>query len=194
MSDRMYIKAATKIEQFVEGALDDSIKRAVKSRAVVGGLCMAIPLWGIETAVYAACLWGAYKKISSISGVPFGENFIKNVLSGFIVNLIVTFLLGLVLDFIPVAGWIGSFAVGYASLYLSAMGYVKALKAFHGSRSKVDVNVSQGLQFAQMNHSAYNSALKASVEKGQQVQHIVENAVQQIQADDTECDEVETLV
>lgn len=68
-----------------------------------------------------------------------------NVIGGFIVNIIVTFLLGLLLDFIPVVGWIGSFAVGYISIKISAMGYVKALKIFYGSKSKSDINIQRGI-------------------------------------------------
>lgn len=130
---------------------------------------MAIPLWGIETIIYAFLLWGAYSRISDISGVPFRENFIKNVLGGFVINILVTFVLCLVLDFIPVLGWIGSFAVGYISIYASAMGYVKALKAMHGKRAKADVNVNRGVAFMKQGTSSFKSDLSGVIDKGSEM-------------------------
>jgi len=144
MSDRTYYSMSTKLDQFLEGALDGKIKSAINGRAFIGGLCMAIPLWGIETIIYAICLWGCYGKISEISGVPFRNNIGKNIVAGFVVNLLVTFVLGLVLDLIPFFGWIGSFFVGYLSIKMSAMGYVEALRQFHGNRAKSKVNYQQG--------------------------------------------------
>ena len=152
MSDRTYYSASSKLDQFLDGALDDKIKNAISGKALVGGLCMVIPLWGIETIIYAICLWGCYTKISEISGVPFKTNIGKNIVAGFIVNLIVTFLLGLVLDFIPVAGWIGSFFVGYLSIKISAGGYVEALRQFHGNRSKSRVDYQQGFASLKNGH------------------------------------------
>lgn len=139
------MKAISTIEKFLDGSLDDEIKAEIRKRGLIGGICMAIPLWGIETIVYAIVLWGTYSKISQISTVPFKENAVKNIVGGFIVNLIVVFLLALVLDFIPVFGWVGSFAVGYISILLSGLGYVKMLKAMHGERAKADLNVKSGI-------------------------------------------------
>ena len=139
-----YVQFARDIERFVDDALDDEIKKAIRSRALIAGIVMAVPLWGLEVIIYAICLWGAYKTICDISHVPFRENFLKNVLSGFITNLIVTFILGLLMDLIPVVGWIASFAMGFVSLYLSAMGYVKVLKQFHGNKLRTNVNFRKG--------------------------------------------------
>lgn len=163
MNENSYVQLAHYIESFVEGAFDNQIKSAVKSRAVVAGIVMAIPLWGIETIVYFICLWGTYKKICDIGHVPFRENFAKNVLSGLITNLIVTFFLGMLMDFIPVVGWIASFALGYISLYLSATGYVKILKRFHGNKLKTDVNLRRGLSHLQRNPNPTTSTFDNSV-------------------------------
>ena len=138
------MKAISTIEKFLDGSLDDEIKTEIRKRGLIGGICMAVPLWGIETLIYAIVLWGTYAKISKISTVPFKENAVKNAIGGFVVNIIVVFLLALVLDFVPVAGWIGSFAVGYVSILLSGLGYVKMLKAMHGNRAKADLNVKSG--------------------------------------------------
>lgn len=139
-----YVQFARDIERFVDGALDDEIKKTIRMRALIAGLVMAIPLWGLEIIIYGICLWGTYKAICDISHVPFRENFFKNVLSGFITNLIVTFVLGLLMDLIPVVGWIPSFAMGFVSLYLSAMGYLKVLKQFHGNKLRTNVNFRKG--------------------------------------------------
>lgn len=184
MGDLTYLKGAIKIEQFVEGALDDKIKAAVRTKALIGGVCMAVPLWGLETTIYAICLWGTYKKISKISGVPFRKNFVRNIISGFIVNIIITFILCMLLDFIPVVGWIGSFAVGYASLYLSAMGYVKALKVAHGDKAKSDLNLQRGMEFAKMKSNPSHSIVNATVNKAAEVEQKVDGFVKQL-SDDT---------
>ena len=124
---------------------------------------MAVPLWGIETIVYLFCLWGTYKKICDIGHVPFRENFIKNVLSGIITNVLVTLVLGLLMDLIPVVGWVASFALGYISLYLSAMGYVKILKRFHGNKLKTDLNIQRGMSYLQNNPSPTDSTFDKTV-------------------------------
>lgn len=183
MGDVTYLKGAIKIEQFVEGALDVEIKTAVRTKALVGGVCMAIPLWGLETTIYAICLWGTYKKISDISGVPFKKNFVRNIISGFIVNIIITFILSMLLDFIPVVGWIGSFAVGYASLYLSAMGYVKALKVAHGNKAKSDLNIQRGMEFAKMKSNPSISTVNATVNKAAEIKQKVDGFVKELKDD-----------
>lgn len=163
MDEKTYAQLARYIERFVDGAFDSEIKKVVKTRALIAGAVMAIPLWGIETIVYFFCLWGTYKKICDIGHVPFRENFVKNVLSGIITNLIVTFGLGLLMDLIPVVGWVASFALGYISLYLSAMGYVKVLKKFHGDKLKTDLNIQRGLANLQNNQNLKDSAFDKTV-------------------------------
>lgn len=147
MSDRTYINAADKIEKFMDGALDAEITSQIKSRAIVGGLCMAIPLYGLEIIVYAICLWGEYGKISEISGVPFRKHAVRNIIGGFIINLVVTFVLNLIMDLIPglIISSIGGFVVGYASLEISGMGYVKMLRRLHGKKAKADLSIEGGL-------------------------------------------------
>jgi hypothetical protein len=64
-------------------------------------------------------LWGEYGKISEISGVPFRKHAVRNIIGGFI--------------------------VGYSSLEISGMGYVKMLKRLHGKKAKADLNISGGI-------------------------------------------------
>lgn len=58
------------------------------------------------------------------------------------------------MDLIPVIGWIASFAIGSISLYLSAMGYVKVLKQFHGNKLRTNVNFKKG--YDNMKKNAYS--------------------------------------
>ncbi len=150
---RMSYKAVTTLDKFLEGSLDGELKSAIRTRAIIGGICMAIPLWGIETIVFVIALWGTYQKISEISTVPFKENFVKNVLGAIILNIVIAFVLGLILDFLPVLGWVGSFALGYAQITISGMAYVKTLKAIHGNRAKTDLNIDRGIQYLKDNNN-----------------------------------------
>lgn len=169
MDEAGLIKATVKLEQFVSGALDGEIKSMLTGKAILAGICMAVPLWGLETIVYGFCLWSAYSRISDISGVPFRAHFWRNLFGGIGVNVIVTAILGFALDFIPLLGWIGSFAVGFASLYVSAMGYVKMLKAIHGDKAKSDLNFSQGIQYMKQDTSSFNSTLQKSIDQGKKI-------------------------
>ena len=148
LNDNTYLNAASKIEKFMEGALDEEISDQIKKRAIIGGLCMAIPLYGLEIIAYAICLWGEYGKISEISGVPFRKHAVRNIIGGFIINLIVTFVLNLIMELIPglILSSIGGFVVGYASLEISGMGYVKMLKRLHGNKAKADLNIKRGIE------------------------------------------------
>lgn len=159
MNNQDYLNAARRVESFMEGALDKEIASQVKSRAIIGGLCMAIPLYGLELIIYGICLWGEYGKISQISGVPFKNHAVRNIIGGFILNLIVTFVLNLVLELIPglILSSIGGFVVGYASLEISGMGYVKMLKRLHGNKAKADLNIQRGIAHLQNNPNYTNS-------------------------------------
>jgi len=164
MNDQQAIKSTVQftgnLALFLEGSLDKQIKKAINVRCIIGGLCMAIPLWGIEETVYAFILWGTYVKISKICGVPFSKNIGKNIVAGFIVNLVVVFILNLIFDTLIGIGWIGSFIVGFLSIRISAAGYVAALKAFHGSKVKHGLNYKQGLAEMRNNKNSIDNVSK----------------------------------
>ena len=143
--DKLAVQAFSKLDLFLSGALDKELNSAIRGRAIVGGLCMAIPLWGIETIVYIIALWGMYKKVAQISTVPFKDHLLRNVGGAVIVNIIIGVVAGILLDLLPVVGWVVSFVVGFASITISGMAYVKALKALHGNKAKADLNVQRGL-------------------------------------------------
>lgn len=134
------------VSRFLEGALDPEINSTIQVRGLLGGVCMAIPFWGLETIIYAIVLWGTYVKISKISGVPFRSNIVTNVIGGFIVNIAVNAVLSFALDFIPVLGWIGAFIIGYLSILISGGSYVKMLKVIHKEKCKSNFNLDKGLE------------------------------------------------
>lgn len=178
MNETDLVKGAIKIEQFVSGALDGQIKSMLTKKAVVAGACMAIPLWGIETVLYAVCLWSSYSNISTISGVPFKDHFVKNVLGGMALNIAITFGLCFLLDFIPVAGWICSFVVGFISIYLCGMGYVKTLKFIHGNKAKSDLNISRGIASLKNGDSTFKSDLSNAINSGSKIEDTINRFLQ----------------
>ncbi len=129
-----------------DSATPKEIKSAIKSSALIGGIVLAIPLWGLDTIIYACVLWGMYSKVAKIAGVEFNGNLIKNIIIGFITNIVICFILNFIFDFIVVLGWIGMFFVGYLSIKYSATTYLGLLELFHGKskmRSRLDYSSAQ---------------------------------------------------
>lgn len=141
------IKLCRSLGMALDSAAPMEIKSAIKTNSWLGGLVMAIPLWGMETILYALILWGMYKKVANIAGIKFKGQLISNVLSGFIVNLIVVFILNLLLDFIVLFGWIGMFVAGYYATRYSGIAYLGILEVFHGKdKMKTRLNKEEGIQ------------------------------------------------
>lgn len=138
-------KFLTMVDKFVDGSLDDEINAAIRKKALVGGLCLAIPVPVLGTIIYVCNLWSTYGAISEISTVPFRDHFWKNLFGAFVVNIIVTLILDTVIELLSLAGAPAAFVVGYVSIKLSAAGYVKTLKSLYGDYVRRDVNLQQGL-------------------------------------------------
>lgn len=134
------IKLAVKTVKFLDGFLDEECKNIVRVRAIIAAVALAFPLFGLDTIIYVIVLWSTYYSISEVAGVKFSENFISCALMGALVNMVVVFVLNLILDFIPLFGWIGMAIIGFLSIYLSGLGYVTALKGFYGKKAKVDLH------------------------------------------------------
>lgn len=171
--NKIAIQAFTKLDQFLDGALDSELKSVIRKRAIIGGLCMAIPLWGIETIVYAIVLWGTYKEVSRISTVPFKDHLWQNIGGAVALNILIGIVSGIILDMIPVFGWIVQFVIGFASITISGMAYIKVLKALHGSKAKANLNVKQGLASMKAGGSNLSQQTSASLSKiGQYVDEV----------------------
>ena len=150
LENKLASTAFSKLDQFLEGALDNELKSVIRRRSIVGGLCMAIPLWGFETIIYIIALWGTYSKIAKISTVPFKDNLWANIGGAVVVNIIVGVVGGIVLDTLAAftAGLtiVISFVLGFASITISGMAYIKTLKSIHGKKVKTDIDFQKGFE------------------------------------------------
>lgn len=126
------IKLCYAVNRGADRGLSESMKSCIKSYSWWATIIMALPLFGLDAIIYAIVLWSMYRKISNLSGVPFTGNTMKNILGGFIVNIVIVFVLNMVLDFIMFFGWIGSAIVGYYATKLSGQAYVEVLVQLHG--------------------------------------------------------------
>lgn len=126
------IRLCYAVNRGADRGLSESMKSCIKSYSWWGAIIMALPLFGLDAIVYAIVLWSMYGRISCFSGVPFNGNAMKNILGGFIVNIVIVFILNFVLDFIVFFGWIGSAIMGYYATKLSGQAYVEVLVQLHG--------------------------------------------------------------
>ena len=184
--NKIAVQAFTKLDQFLDGALDAELKSVIRKRSIIGGLCMAIPLWGIETIVYVVVLWGTYKEVSRISTVPFKDHLWQNIGGAIALNILVGIVSGIILDMIPVVGWIAQFVIGFASISVSGMAYIKVLKALHGSKAKADLNIKQGLASMKTGGSSLSQETYASISKIGQYVNDVHPLIESRPVDDQE--------
>ena len=134
----------TKLNLFLEGALDKEIKKAVKIRAIFGAIALALPIPVVSTIVYVIILWNTYSKIASICTVPFKDHLLGNIILAAIINVA----LSIASEFLAMIFGIGTLMVlflGYASITISAMAYVKALKMAYKNRASRDLNWKAGV-------------------------------------------------
>ena len=75
-----------------------------------------------------------YGKIARMAGVSFSGSLVKNTLGGFILNLVITFVLNFFFDWVAVFGWIGNFILGYVATRYSGILYLGVLETMHGSK------------------------------------------------------------
>lgn len=140
--EKLSLKAVEATIKFADVALSKKVSSTVKRHSLVGGVCMAIPLFGLETIIYVITLWGMYVKISNYAKVSFWKHFIRNVLGAMVVNIAIALTFGILLDFIPVAGWIMNGCIGYFSIFISGCVYLEALARIHGRE-----NVATGIDY-----------------------------------------------
>lgn len=159
--DKAVIKLCVALGIALDSATPKEIKSIVKNRAILGGAVMALPLFGLETIIYAIILWGMYASISRVAGIKFSGDLIKNILGGFIVNIVITFILNFFLDWILFFGWIGIFfAVFFATKY-SGISYLFILEKFHGkNQMKTRLKYEDGIKSFKEN-GGDKAALKA---------------------------------
>ena len=127
------LKLARSMTGMADAGLSKEVSNVVKSRSLTSAVIMAIPLWGIEVILYAIVLWSMYVELCKLARVPFWKNFFTSVVGGYLVNIFVVFILNLILDFIPVAGWIAAAIMAYCATLFSGCAYLEVLVALHKS-------------------------------------------------------------
>lgn len=110
---------------------EKDIFKTIKIHALVGGLLLAFPEFGFGVIIFIFVLWHMYSSICNKVGISFSKNFWKIAGIGFIVNIIVAFILNLVLSFLPIL--IGF--VHYAQFYLSGKLFYEQVKSTFGKKS-----------------------------------------------------------
>ena len=134
------------IDEYADYLISEPVSQKMKSiinaRALGCALVLSIPfLPFLDEIVYAILLWGMYGKIAKAAGVPFKDHFVSNVIGGFIVNIIICSILDWLLEYIPIAGMIGSFIAGFIATKMSGQAFVNQLKLFHGKKVSEHPNV-----------------------------------------------------
>lgn len=152
------IKLAISMTGAADASLSKEVSKIIKKHSLYGALCMAIPLWGLETFIYIPILWGMYVKLCDKAKVPFWKNFFTSIIGGFIVNLIVVTILNILLDFIPLAGWIGAGIIGYIGTMVSGCAYLETLANLH-KKGKVKERFNTDAAIKYMKEKAKSNAI-----------------------------------
>ena len=69
--DDLSLKMVVATIKFADVALSKEVAKTVKTHSFIGAVCMAIPLFGLETIVYIWALWSMYVKISKYAQISF---------------------------------------------------------------------------------------------------------------------------
>lgn len=149
----------TKVNLFLNGSLDDVIKSTIKKKAILGAIFMALPIPVVGIVGYMWCLWTTYSRVADISTVPFKDNLWANISGAVVINIILGFVseaLCYVLGF----GTVVLLLLGYASISISGMAYVKALKVMYKDRAKYDLDIKGGLQNVKDNPTSLDKTMK----------------------------------
>lgn len=130
--DRRMLSAANKLNNVVDKGFSENAKNLVTNHAVIGGIALALPLFGVDNILYIIALWHMYYKLCDLANKSFGSNKTKSFLGAVIVNIIVASILELACNILPfVGGIIGGMIIGFASIKISGAAYLKALEIAH---------------------------------------------------------------
>ncbi len=123
--------------------ISKKMQSIINGRSVICGLVLMIPFPLLDEIVYGILLWTMYGKIADAAGVPFREHFVKNVVGGFIVNIISVIIIDSICDALSAIGigFVLAFIAGVAGTQISGKMYVNQLKLFHGKKVAEHPNV-----------------------------------------------------
>ncbi len=130
--DRKMISGANKLNNLIDRGFSERAKSLVTNHSIIGGISLALPLFGLDNILYIVVLWHMYYKLCDLANKSFGSNKAKSFIGAIIVNVIVASLLELACNVLPIVGGIiGGFIIGFASIKISGAAYLKALEIAH---------------------------------------------------------------
>lgn len=130
--DRKLLSGATKINKIIDRGFSIQAQSCVNNHAIGGAAIYALPLFGLDNIIYAIVLWHMYISLCKLAGKTFGSNVSKSFIGGFIVNILVSSLLELACNVLPIVGGIiGGAVIGFFSIKISAALYLKGLEITH---------------------------------------------------------------
>ncbi len=110
--------------KFANKYFEKDVFNIIKKRAAIGALLMMFPDFGLGGFIYIIVLWNMYSKICEKVGISFSDNLGKLIGVGFVVNILVAF----IIDFALTACFFLEPFVVYAQFYLSGKFFIETLK------------------------------------------------------------------
>lgn len=104
---------------------DKDTATIVRKHSFFGALVMALPLFGLDWIVYIGVLWHMYSSLCERANTTL---HLGNVITGFLVNVVVAIAIDLVLSFFPVVGWLGTGFLVYLQFYSSGKSFWETIK------------------------------------------------------------------
>lgn len=139
--DRRALNTTQKLNNRIDAGFSKKAKSVVSTRAIIGGIAFAFPLFGLDNIIYCIVLWNMYITLAKMAR-PTGSNIVKSFIGGFLVNIIISSIIELGVSFIPIGGIIISFLVGYLSIKISGAAYLKVIEGMFSGKvqEKYDLN------------------------------------------------------
>lgn len=104
---------------------DKDTAKIVRKHSFIGALVMALPLFGLDWVVFIGVLWHMYSSLCERANTTlhFG-----NIITGFIINIVVAIAIDFALSFVPVIGWLGTGFLVYLQFYTSGKSFLETIK------------------------------------------------------------------
>lgn len=132
-------------------AVADTIQGCAVTAAIAGVGSGWLPGAGslVATGAWVAAIWGMYIKVNHDLGIKIKGNILKSLASAFLTNIIasagsllIAYVIGFVISFIPGIGTLGAIAVdgflGYITVYASGLLYIRFLTKVLKAKGNLD--------------------------------------------------------
>lgn len=104
---------------------DKDTAKIVRNHAFWGAAIMALPLFGLDWIFYCWVLWHMYASLCKRANRKLDK---KNIIVGFIVNILIAIAIDAALSFVPVIGWFGTGLIVYFQFYFSGKSFIETIK------------------------------------------------------------------